>query len=99
MARRRTSEEWRELITQFETSGESATAFCRSRGISTSNFYKQRGRRASASSVFVVARRVAPAATQGPTASQISVQISDVVIRCDAQTSVAWVSQLVEAVR
>ena len=99
MAKRRTSDEWQELMTQFEASGESASVFCRSRGIGTSSFYKQRGSHASASPAFVVAQRVAPGPTQGPTASQISVQISDVVIRCDAQTSVTWVSQLIEAVR
>ncbi len=91
---RRTKDEWHQLITEFESGNESAAIFCQSRGISTSNFYKQRTMRAAGStSAFVTARRAAPSA------SLVAVQVDEVMIRCDTQTPVAWVSDLVAALR
>ena len=95
---RRSSKEWQQLLTEFDAGTESAAEFCRSRGINNSNFYKRRMTRTRASSsAFAVARRVAPPSHQ--TSAPISVQINDVTIRCDSQTPVAWVSDLVAAVR
>lgn len=87
--KRRSSDEWRQLIADFESGAESASTFCRDRGISTSNFYKRRTTHAGGSpSAFVAARRAAPPAS-------VTVQVNDVVIRCDTQTAVTWVAELV----
>lgn len=92
--KRRSSEEWQQLIAEFESGTENTTAFCSSRGISTSNFYKRRTARAGMlRSTFVVARRAAPPA------APVSVQFNDVTIRCDVQTPVAWVCDLVATLR
>ena len=92
--KRRTKDEWQQLIAEFDASSDSPTTFLRSRGISTSNFYKQRtGRVYSAPSAFVAARRAAPSACV------LTVQVGEVVIRCDTHTPVAWVADLVAALR
>lgn len=91
---RRTKNEWKQLITEFEAGSEDATTFCCNRGISTSNFYKRRtGRSYNSSSTFVSARRVAPSVCA------LSVQVGEVVVRCDTQTPVGWVAELVTALR
>lgn len=92
--RRRSSEEWQHLIDEFESGSESSKAFCLRHGLSPSSFYKRRSTRVSASpSAFVAARRAAPSVTP------VTVQINDIVIRCDTQTPVAWVGDLVAALR
>jgi hypothetical protein len=92
--KRRTKGEWQQLIADFESGNESTTIFCRSHGISTSNFYKQRTMQAAGStSAFVAARRAAPSACV------LTVQVGEVVIRCDTHTPVAWVADLVAALR
>ncbi|MFK7976996.1 MAG: hypothetical protein AB8C02_12720 [Halioglobus sp.] len=95
---RRSSNEWQQLLAEFDAGTETAATFCRSRGINSSNFYKRRMTRTRASSsAFVVARRAAPPSLQ--TSAPISVQINDVTIRCDSQVPVAWVSELAIALR
>ena len=80
---RRTSEEWQTLFAEFEAGSDNAATFCRARGISSSNFYKRRSQHLErSSSVFVTARRAAPAA------SPVTIQINDTIVRCDAQTPV-----------
>ena len=92
--KRRSSDEWQRLLTEFEAGDESPAEFCRGRGISSSNFYKRRtAHTAVSSSAFVAARRAAPSA------ASVTVQVNEVVIRCDTQTPVAWVSDLVAALR
>jgi len=92
--KRRTQAEWQQLIAEFEAGNESATTFCRSRGISTSSFYKRRtGRAYNSPSAFVAARRAAPSVCA------LTVQVGEVVIRCDMQTSVTWIADLVAALR
>ena len=94
VSKRRSNEEWQQLIAEFEAGSESGKAFCLRYGLSSSNFYKQRSRYVGESpSSFVAARRVAPST------SLVAVQINDVVIRCDTQTPVAWVCDLVAALR
>lgn len=91
---RRTSEEWQRLIDEFEAGSESSKAFCLRHSLSPSNFYKRRSTRVSASSsAFVPARRAEPPA------ALVNVQVNDVVIRCDTQTPVGWVSDLIAALR
>ena len=91
---RRSKDEWEQLLTEFNAVSENAADFCRARGISSSNFYKRRTSRATGSRpAFVAARRAAPPV------SSVAVQINDVVIRCDTQTQVSWVSDLVTALR
>jgi len=92
--KRRTKDEWQQLIAEFEAGDESPTIFCRNRGISTSNFYKRRsGRVYSVPSSFVAAQRTAPSACV------LTVQVGETVIRCDTQTPVTWVAELVAALR
>jgi len=67
--KRRTKDEWQQLIAEFEAGDESPTIFCRSRGISMSNF------------------------------CALTVQVGETVIRCDTQTPVTWVAELVAALR
>ena len=95
MARqRRTSEEWERLIAEYENGDESIKAFCLRHAMTPSNFYKRRSARTDVpSAAFVKARRAAPPA------SAVAVQVNDVTIRCDTQTSVAWVNELVDALR
>lgn len=94
MSKRRSNEEWQQLIAEFEAGSESGKAFCLRHALSSSNFYKQRSRYVSASpSSFVSARRVAPST------SLVTVQVNDIVIRCDMQTPVTWVCDLVAALR
>lgn len=91
---RRSSEEWEELLSEFDAGTETAAEFCRRKELKSSNFYKQRAARVGDSSpAFVVARRAAPSAPLS--AAPITVQVNDVIIRCDSQASVAWVSELV----
>ena len=91
---RRSSEEWQLLIDEFEASAESGKAFCLRHGLSPSNFYKRRSTYVGASpSAFVATRRATPSACP------VTVQVNDVVIRCDTQTPVAWVSDLVATLR
>lgn len=90
----RSRDEWHEFITEFEAGSESVKTFCLRHGLSLSNFYKRRSTRVSAStSAFVAARRSAPPA------APVTVQINEVVIRCDTQTPVGWMSDLVVTLR
>ena len=92
--KRRTKVEWEQLIAEFERGDENIKAFCLRHSLTPSNFYKRRSTRANASaSAFVAARRAAPSA------SSVAVQIDEIVIRCDTQTPVTWVSALVTALR
>ena len=95
MARkRRSSAEWLQLLNEFEAGDESSKAFCLRHGISTSNFYKRRSTRVSAARpAFVAAQRAAP------TSCPVTVQVGEVAIRCDTQTSITWVADLVTSLR
>lgn len=91
MARRRTKAEWQTLVTQFDTSGQSAKAFCLAQGISSSNFFKRRQEvRGSAASSFVPAK-----VTTGHTGTVV-IQVSGATIRCDSNTPTAWLAELVD---
>jgi len=91
---RRTSEEWERLIAEYEDGDESIKAFCLRHAMTPSHFYKRRNARTDVpSSAFAKARRAAPPA------SAVAVQVNEVTIRCDTQTSVAWVTELVDALR
>ena len=67
--RRRTANEWQELVSQFERSGQSRKAFCSSQGLSLSTFdlwrRKLQGtparREESGESMFVEVAQVEPA--------------------------------------
>ena len=95
MARqRRTSEEWERLIAEYDASNETIKAFCLRHALAPSNFYKRRLARTGApSSAFAKARRAAPPV------SSVVIQVNEVTLSCDTQTSVAWVTELVDALR
>ena len=94
LSKRRTSEDWERLITEYDAGNETIKTFCLRHELTPSNFYKRRQARTdAASSAFTKARRVAPPF------SSVAVQVNDVTIRCDTQTSVAWVSELVNTLR
>jgi len=95
MARqRRTSEEWERLIAEYDAGDETIKAFCLRHALAPSNFYKRRQARTGAlPSAFAKARRAAPPV------SSVVIQVNEVTLRCDTQTSVAWVTELVDALR
>ena len=95
MARqRRTSEEWERLIAEYDAGDETIKAFCLRHALTPSNFYKRRQARSDVlPSAFAKARRATPPV------SSVAVQVNEVTIRCDTQASVAWVTQLIDALR
>lgn len=94
LSKRRTSEDWERLIAEYDAGNETIKAFCLRHALTPSNFYKRRQAHTDApSSAFAKARRAAPPV------SSVAVQVNEVTIRCDTQTSVAWVTELVDALR
>lgn len=90
---RRTSAQWQQLLGEFEASGQTAKAFCKTRGISPSNFFKRRSAIKARNGSAFVATRV------NPGSSAITLQVEEVSIRCGVETSPVWLAQLVTALR
>jgi len=88
-SKRRSRQEWRDLIARWQSSGVSATAFCAEHDINLAGFYKKR-RELSTGSQFVPVR----VREQG-----VVVQVGEVGIRCSTATPVSWIADLVAALR
>ncbi len=107
MRTRRSREQWAAVIEELAASGESAEAFCRSRGLrrSTLSWWKWTLARASDNrSSTASAIRLLPVAVSsegpGPTRSRgITIELADVRVHLEVGTDVAYVAALVESLR
>ena len=87
--RRRSKQAWRELIAQWRNSGLSAAEFCAREDVNINRFYKKR-RDLGVESNFVAVR-----ISEQP----LVLLVGDVSIKCTTSTSVAWLADLVQALR
>ena len=85
--RRRSPDQWGQLIREFEASGQSAQVFCSERNLNQAYFFQKRRRLARAAPAFVAVRaQMEPA--------PVTVQIADVTVRCSIQIPPAWIAEL-----
>jgi hypothetical protein len=97
--RRRTNEEWLEIVTRWQSSDQSAKSFCAENDLNVSRFYKRRrdlkrmGVLAKPVSAFVP---VVPIGRRplGMEAS-ITVELGSVTIRCPTGIAAQWLAELV----
>jgi len=92
--RRRTGAQWQQLFAEFEASGETATSFCGTRGLSAGYFMKRRRQlrpQGALASEFVPVRM-----SHG---GRVVIQIGDVSIRSEAGVPVSWLRDLIVALR
>jgi len=93
MSRRRSAAEWQSLIAEFESGSQTVAEFCAERDLNAGYFSKRRARlRRTKSTDFVPARVVSGSRS-------VTIQVQDVVIRCEAGTSPAWLRDLLRALR
>lgn len=92
--RRRTRAQWHQLFAEFEASGETATTFCETRGLSAGYFMKRRR---------LLRAQGAPAGEFVPVrmshSGRVVIQVGDVSIRSEAGVPVAWLRDLIVALR
>ena len=85
------------MFARQEASGQPATMFCEEHDLCISHFYKVRRRlRREHGGSFVPVRVAAGSPRLG---SGVAIELADVTIRCDAGTSVGWLSELVAVLR
>ena len=105
MRARRTREEWAALVAEFETSDESLARFCARHRLAVTTFKwwrwglrNQRPARAMArSDVRILPVDVVGVAARMPTS--VVVAISDIEVRVEVGTDIAYVGALVGALR
>ncbi len=106
MAQRRTREEWGALVTSFERSGQSASAFCASRKIRARTFAWWRWqlrqvppRSSPDSGVRLLAVRVADDESEPAARRSVVILVAGVELRVDASLDVDYVAALVARLR
>ena len=92
-ARRRSRQQWKELLDEFSSSHQTVEAFCSERGISPGYFLKKRAKLSQQNSLPFVRAKVAVSA------EPITVQIQDVQIRCTSSLPPVWLAELAAALR
>lgn len=94
----RTLEEWRELISQQQSSGLSIVDFCQKLRVSTSSFYKFRGRLQQQENPpqFVKASK---SASDIPLQPSVSVRLGEVSLSFSAPCEPAWLASFVKALQ
>ena len=97
--RRRTNEEWLEIVTRWQSSDQSAKSFCAENDLNVSRFYKRRrdlkrmGALAKPVSAFVPVRTMNSSVLGG--AGSITVELGSVTIRCPTGIAAQWLAELV----
>ena len=94
MTKRRTADEWRALIAEQQSSGQTATAFCRARDIDPSWFSNRKRTLAKAASGFALVTR-APAATQAP-GGDVEIALGAFRMRVTSSVSPRWLGQVLQ---
>lgn len=91
--KRRSPEQWRAIVAEFESSGLSREEFCVVRNLDLDYFGKR----------LRLARKSKPS---GPAflpvrvrSEGIAVEFGDVTVRCTTATSVSWIAELVAVLR
>jgi len=100
MAKRRTSEQWQQLIQQQKQSGLTVAQFCRENHISESNFYLKlkKFREANSSlSTFVTARPAPSFGQDEPSGSTITLQHGQCRLQFSGDTSTEWLAALMKS--
>lgn len=94
----RTREEWRELISQQQSSGLSIVDFCNSLKVSTSSFYKFRGQLQQQDKPprFIKASKSASDETIQPS---ISFTLGEVSLSFSSTCEPAWLASFVKALQ
>lgn len=93
MPRRRSESDWQKLITEFDSGSLTMAAFCTERNLNPGYFSKVRSRlRKTGANDFVPIRVAA-------VKSAVSIQVNDIVIRCESGTPAAWLRDLINALR
>lgn len=93
--KRRTDEQWRKLLDEQGTSGQTNRAFCTAHGLCLSQFYKKRRQLTGSAFVPVQVSRAAPSATR----TLVAVEAEGVSIFCDTGTPTAWIADLIKTLR
>jgi len=95
---RRTAQQWQELIQQHATSGQTATAFCASRGINDKYFsfwknklYPKANKTSQTPSKFITLKTP----TTGATTETVSLSLGAVTVKIPASTSPHWMAVLI----
>ncbi len=92
---RRTDEQWRGLLEEQRTSGQSNRAFCAAHGLCLSQFYKKRKQLAGSAFVPVQVSRAATTAAS----TLVAVEAEGVSIFCDTDTPTNWIADLIKTLR
>ena len=94
--KRRTADEWREVLSAYEASGLSGVAFCQVNGIGQKSFYRARGKHGSperlGSSGFVQVT-----AKEAQSCSAIELVVPCGTIRMGPGVSPMWLAALVKS--
>jgi hypothetical protein len=103
MGAHRTREQWLTLVVAFERSGQSAAAFCASRGLTLSTFrwrYSQL-RRGAASAAKPDGMRLLAVEVAGarPTGAPVVIAFSGIEVRAEVGADVGYVAALVAGLR
>ena len=90
---RRTPEQWRAIIADYESSGLSREAFCRTRKLNLDYFGKRlrQSKRSKPSRPAFMPVRVRQ--------EGVVVEMGDVTVRCTAETPVTWIADLAASLR
>lgn len=91
--KRRSPEQWRAIIAEYESSGLSREEFCVARELNP-DYFGKRLRLAKKSQPSGPAFLPVRVRSEG-----IAVELGDVTVRCTTATSVSWIAELAAALR
>jgi hypothetical protein len=94
MTKRRTADQWRALIAEQQASGQTASAFCRARGIDPTWFSNRKRTLAKTGGNFALVARV-PAATQAP-GDDVEIALGAFRMRVTSSVSPRWLGQVLQ---